>query len=153
MTEAELAWLAGILEGEGSFMVAKSRYKERVYRYARITVQMSDADVIERVHKLTQTKGGIFTAAATGLGNIPLHRVWVSGQAAYELMEKLRPWMGKRRQARIDEVMAIHAAGRQSPSAQRAQLKEAAQRRWADTTPAERQVAMRPVNEARWNYR
>ena len=108
----EWAWLAGLLEGEGSFGIAVSRKSDgSVYEYPRVLLNMTDRDVVER--------------AATMMG---AHRVYhhkakkdkhrdqfkckVHGDLALELMRRVRPMMGERRSARIDELLSREAWGR-----------------------------------------
>ena len=43
-TDAEWAWLAGILDGEGSFTIIKSGYP-------RITLSMSDESIVSKIAK------------------------------------------------------------------------------------------------------
>lgn len=157
MTEAELAWLAGLLEGEGSFLLAYSRFNGKRYTYARISVQMADRDVIERVASLTKTKCKIFTDKVRATEKIraskPLHRAWVNGAAAVELMVQLRPWMGQRRQIRIDEVLAEHRKAASTESQLRKQRLSAsskAQALFAALSPEQKSARMRIAAEARW---
>ena len=49
----DLMWLAGLLEGEGSFLMARNIVAGKVYRYPKITVNMTDRDVIEHAAEVT----------------------------------------------------------------------------------------------------
>lgn len=40
MTTAEIAWLAGLLEGEGSFMVHRSTAKGKIYPKPRVQISL-----------------------------------------------------------------------------------------------------------------
>mgnify|MGYP001562412677 CR=1 FL=1 len=96
-----LHWLAGIVEGEGSFFIRKTLRG----RYPTIAVSMSDEDVIRKL------------AAMTGVGTIsetaPIekhHKTQWRWQVAktvdvIDLMKRLQPLMGKRRRKRIDEIL------------------------------------------------
>lgn len=108
-TRESLAWLAGLLEGEGSFLLHKqtSKWRDRLYhyRYPRVTLQMTDEDIVNRAHQ------------TAGLGNVcgPFYpkggrkATWVwhvtTGSDAYALMVALYPWLGVRRKADISAVI------------------------------------------------
>ena len=54
MTVAELAWVAGLIEGEGCFFVTERKTeKYGPYRYARVTVCMTDRDILELLQAVT----------------------------------------------------------------------------------------------------
>jgi hypothetical protein len=48
LTLIQVAWLAGLLEGEGYFGLIPNKVKGKTYRYARVGVTMTDEDVIRR---------------------------------------------------------------------------------------------------------
>jgi DNA-binding Lrp family transcriptional regulator len=107
MTDFELGWVAGILEGEGCFFVTTRRTaKYGPYVYARVT-GMTDRDVLERLRKVT----GVGVLERVRARKDPRHKpIWqwiVSrNQEAIELMVAVYPHMGTRRQAKIREVLA-----------------------------------------------
>ena len=93
---SQIAWLAGILEGEGSFGMAKTS--------PCIQIQMCDRDIVERV---------------AGLLNIKLRAPWkrkdgyqwvwgcrAFGTDAVGWMLTLYTFLGERRRAKIREVLA-----------------------------------------------
>src|ERR1700733_8067762 len=108
MTPEETAWCAGVLESEGCFHLQEGRYP-------RVRVMMTDRDVLERLRLLVSGKP---------LRVIPKRQAhhkqaWqldiCTSQKAANLMQLVRPWMGKRRTARIDECLAAwskHAASK-----------------------------------------
>lgn len=120
MSPVDLAWLAGLLEGEGCFMLTRlSKEQLGTYRYPLIRLGMVDQDVIERAHSLT------------GFGTVshqypPSHRarqvqptwVWAVSRTkeALLLMRTLYPHMGARRREQIDAVLST-TIGHQSLSA------------------------------------
>lgn len=96
ITNEDLHWLAGLLEGEGCFTLHKS--KKRLY--PKMQINMNDRDVIERVAELIgKNVGGPY---GTGF-----YTVQIVGRQAIELMEVLKPLMMSRRKARIEEVIEI----------------------------------------------
>ena len=106
----KLAWLAGLLEGEGSFMISFSRRGDKKYKYARIGIQMTDLDVIEKVRDIFQSK--IFTYEQQKRPHInsskTMYRLWLDGKNAVELMKLVCPFMGKRRRSQINVVLSQH---------------------------------------------
>ena len=108
----DLAWLAGLLEGEGSFMLCKGS--------PEIGMQTTDRDVADRA-------AALFGKTITGAGYQPkggahYKRVWgvrVHGAKAIGWMFTLYPFMGERRQAKIREVVAGWRASRRAPRAPR----------------------------------
>lgn len=105
MTEGEIAWLAGLLEGEGSFVFKKQKRRNGVYVMPVIKVGSTDLDVMQRV------------AEMWGAKHMQFHRrrqphwkdQWIvtrSGQPAVETMRQILPWMGERRAAKIRELIA-----------------------------------------------
>lgn len=111
MRDIDRAWVAGILEGEGSFTLGAEGYraggKPRI-RQIQVTCGMTDEDVIRRLHRLA------------GIGNLHLGRrrdprranakqmyVWQASKRLDVLpfLREIRPLMGERRGARIDELL------------------------------------------------
>lgn len=85
-------------------MLAPSRkYKGKTYRYPRLTVNMTDLDVIERAAALIGCKVQVLPVQP---GRLPAFRATRVGSAAAALMRELRPLMGERRRAQIDAALA-----------------------------------------------
>lgn len=96
MNSEELAWIAGWLEGEGSFITRGTT--------CSVTASSTDLDVLERVRSLA---GGRVHAITKRQAHWKDAWVWtLSGTPAYELMTRLLPWLGSRRAARAQEVLA-----------------------------------------------
>lgn len=116
-SEAEIAWLAGILEGEGSFWMLTSHVSGKQYRYPKIAVTMTDRDVIEGVAALIG--GSVYSVppSRSQPDRLPAFRAQASGANAAEWMRLLHPWLGARRRAKIDEVLAEYALA--EPTAER----------------------------------
>jgi hypothetical protein len=102
-TEAEIAWAAGLFEGEGCISFGRSAASD--YRLPQMTIVMTDRDVLER-----------FQAVVGGnLSGKPFRRAehvkeqwsWrIHGKPAYAVYLRLRPWLCERRRQRGDEVFA-----------------------------------------------
>jgi len=95
MTPQELGWLAGWLEGEGTFYYTKSKSSPTVI----IQVFSVDLDVIEKAAALM--RGKIYFIKARGPSQSG-YRIHLESLPAVELMQNLLPFMGKRRTAQIE---------------------------------------------------
>jgi hypothetical protein len=104
MSEADIAWLAGLLEGEGSFFMSRTPNGDVMYQYPLIVVSMTDEDVIERVARFFGTKVYRYKYDKRP-GHKATYKAVVSGSRAAGLMEMILPWMGVRRSAKIKELL------------------------------------------------
>lgn len=102
MTDAELCWLAGLLEGEGSFCKGPPSRPNSL----QVSLQMTDEDVVARAANLF----GVAYSRGT-----PKKKAWkytyrtlLRGYPAAALMKQLRPMMGQRRQGQIDRALASY---------------------------------------------
>lgn len=97
-TKIEVAWAAGLLEGEGSFLQKANR------KTIVVTCQMTDLDVLQRLQGLFG--GAIYVTSKAK----PHHKdawVWcIFGTNAATVMELVKPHMLGRRTARIEKVLA-----------------------------------------------
>lgn len=102
LSACELHWLAGWLEGEGSFQ----RPPPSDPRRARILGSTCDADVAHEGGRLLQTEPLLsHDERDRGLGWSPRWRLLKRGGFAVEVMTALRPLMGSRRQAQISAAL------------------------------------------------
>ena len=99
MEKCELYWLAGLLEGEGSFYPGPPSSPNLPI----LSVSMTDEDVIAKVASLLGVTYNLQKSR---------HEKWkesycakVKGRTAVELMKKLKPLMGERRQSQIDKAL------------------------------------------------
>lgn len=112
LDDRDLCWLAGILEGEGSFLKGPPSSPNQ----PRIVVEMTDQDVVARVAELF---GMSVTALSARQENWkPTWRTDLRGAKAVMLMEVMKPLMGARRQGQIDAALATYSyrAGKVSPA-------------------------------------
>jgi hypothetical protein len=98
--ECEVAWLAGLLEGEGTF----SRNRTESNSYPVLSVHMCSRDVVERA--------GVILGALSVQQRKPSDPSWnltyraaIGGLEAALWMQRLRPMMGERRRAAIDVAL------------------------------------------------
>lgn len=104
MSKTELAWLAGLLEGEGCFYLTSNRQTKKTYHYPAVQLCMTDRDIVERAAVLMGTK--CWARKANYKPN--WNQAWVTaviGSRAVALMEAVLPFMGIRRSAKIRSLI------------------------------------------------
>lgn len=113
--KTDLAWIAGLLEGEGSFGCRSFRSARNV----QIRCNMTDEDVVRLLHKKTAvgTFGGPYSSGPSCRKCSDPSKIYrkryawnVSGPEAYLLMKELLPLMGKRRSRKIKELVKAYDA-------------------------------------------
>jgi hypothetical protein len=90
--DQSLAWLAGLLEGEGYFGTVNNRVAGKVYRYPRVGVNMADSDVIARVASLWSVS--VYVMRQSGVSKKTAYRAATTGARAADWMRRLYPFMG-----------------------------------------------------------
>lgn len=93
----DLLWLAGLLEGEGSFDAHRGKYP-------RIRLAMTDRDVVGRAASLMDAK------IRLSLHPAPAKSTWhteISGARAEGIMREILPFMGSRRSGKIADVLGV----------------------------------------------
>jgi hypothetical protein len=99
MTEHDLHWLAGLLEGEGAFFKGPPS-KSHV---PRVAIESTDEDVVARVASLC---GATYHRPKKRQEHWKQsYRVVLKGKRAVELMRLLYPLMGIRRRQQIDVAL------------------------------------------------
>lgn len=98
----DVVWLAGLLEGEGTFDLHRGKYP-------RVRVGMTDRDVVGRAATLLGAN------VRLSMKPMPYQATWhaeVSGEKAVEVMLAVLPFMGARRSGKIAAVLGEAALGR-----------------------------------------
>ncbi len=95
MKKTELAWLAGLLEGEGHFSMAGGS--------PAVVLLMTDKDVVKRVSALFSSK--VYPVKDNRPNTKQAWRTIAYGDKAINIMQLVRPHMGERRGSKIDEVL------------------------------------------------
>ena len=103
ISECDLCWLAGLFEGEGSFLAGPPSAP----RSPALQVSMTDRDVVERAGALLGVAVMVVPSRRDGWRTA--YSVRVRGSRAVPWMERLRPLMGKRRQEQIARAVASYA--------------------------------------------
>lgn len=101
MGPEQLAYLAGLLEGEGCFSIRRRAGRAPV---PEVRLQMQDRDVVDRV--AAWLEASVYELVARGNQSRPSYVTRVDGTLALVLMKALKPMMGERRTAKIEEIMA-----------------------------------------------
>ena len=109
-SKEEIIWLAGLLEGEGSFSLSGKIG-------VGVGLGTSDKDVAERAGKL-MGKEPTLDKSYSPLSRKPIWRVRVCGYRARRVMECILPWMGERRTAKIKELLALPNWGQSTPDSE-----------------------------------
>jgi len=102
ISDFELGWLVGIIEGEGSI---SCRYnKKSGYLCAELTVSSTDEDMIDKLHNIYPGKS---TYVRKYKNHYKEQYVWAitSRQGIRTIINTIYPYMGKRRKERIHEVL------------------------------------------------
>lgn len=95
-TPEDVVYLAGLLEGEGTFDLHRGKYP-------RIRLAMTDRDIVGRAATLMDTTIRLSFHRAPAA---PTWHAELSGERAAEIMSELLPHMGTRRSQRIATVLA-----------------------------------------------
>lgn len=104
LSDLDLAWLAGLIEGEGTFdSPRRVGGRGGSYRGCVITVGMTDEDVVARFARLVGAKS--YHSRPGRDGRLALYSCTISEPYAIVLMLRLYPLMGLRRQQRIAECI------------------------------------------------
>ena len=111
-SDAEIAWCAGLFEGEGNIGVARHAPYEGRFE-PRLQIRQTDEDVLVKFQSLM---GGRLTGPfLQGDADSKRYKVapkpyWIWVVSSWDEFERigslLRPWLGKRRGERFDLVLA-----------------------------------------------
>lgn len=111
MTDTETAWLAGLLEGEGSFLSWKQKDARSGNRTDVVRIQMStsDKDVLVRAAEIVGV-GRVkpLPYHPDRLGKKPMWIWTVQAKAdVRELALRLLPWLGSRRSQQVARIVEL----------------------------------------------
>jgi len=115
--ETELIiWLAGLLEGEGTFIAATSKYT------ACLSLNMTDHDIIHYVAQLWDVS--ISRPRKQKNHHRQSYRCMIRGGRAIRWMKAIRKYMGVRRKKQIDRAIVSHRPKGRDQKITRAQAGE-----------------------------
>jgi hypothetical protein len=114
----ELAWAAGLFEGEGCFVLGKGNGRYAHTRNVRAVLASTDPDVLLRFYKALGF--GHLSTRKTVPGRKPVH-VWNAGsfETFQAVVAMFWPWLGARRRAKARECLLAMRAYYAEETAQR----------------------------------
>lgn len=95
-------WLAGLFEGEGSFLKPSPSRPSEV----RIEIEMLDRDVLARVAALLGAKLQVRYRRTFKIPRT-VYRVRLTGKRAIAFMLRLQPYLSARRQVQINAALGV----------------------------------------------
>ena len=109
LSETEIAWIAGILEGEGYFGIdnrSKDRYElSKTPPAPFIKISMVDEDIIQRLSKLLDKS--YFSPSRKTVKGKQVYTLHIGEkEKVLFILEKILPHMGERRSERIRECIS-----------------------------------------------
>lgn len=103
-TDAEIAWAAGLFEGEGCFRFTGPRVGKS--RVAMLTIQMTDRDTMKRFRDAVDA-GRLRGPQDRGPGRKPIYAVDIAAREDVQrIIGAFLPWLGERRAAKARELLA-----------------------------------------------
>ena len=102
----EVAWIAGLLEGEGTFYMQSNRYLTLQYGSSDLDIVYRVAGIMKSHNKITEHKSKF----RDGYIRKRHYRVTLSGILAAQWMMTIYPLMGVRRKAKIKEILIVWKA-------------------------------------------
>lgn len=109
-TPEEVAWAAGLFEGEGSIELWQASSKAR--SYPRACLSSTDEDVVRKWNRIV---GGGKVLGPYARPNHPSHKpMWRAvrvGKSAEAVLAAFAPYLGERRTARMNEVLEQATGG------------------------------------------
>jgi len=101
LAASNIAWAAGLIEGEGCFTIHSG--------HPYFLIDMCDKDVLEKFQKIFPNS--TFRGPYIDVKNPqykPRYRVDAFGPKCVEIMEAIYPYMGLRRQLKIEELRKLN---------------------------------------------
>jgi hypothetical protein len=110
MQAHDLTWLAGLLEGEASFLSGPPVRPNRSY----ITLSMVDIDVVQRAALLLDIDGIVTRRFPPDSNKKPTYVITLYGSRAIKVMRTLIPLMSKRRTEQIEAAIKSYQPKRRT---------------------------------------
>jgi hypothetical protein len=108
-TDTEIAWAAGLFEGEGCIVFQKQKRGRGTCTCIRLELKMCDEDVVRRFADIVGAKVvGPYEQATAGWKPYWDCRIGKISEVRH-ILDLFGPYLGKRRQARVREVMDLYA--------------------------------------------
>lgn len=103
---ADIAWLAGIIDGEGSIFIMKQGRKDRDREFnyiLRVSVQSSDGIMAQECMKITGL-GACFDAITAKENQSNTYKWQVSGKKAAHVLENILPYLRVKREQALSAI-------------------------------------------------
>ncbi len=111
INRVDLAWLAGLMEGEGTFYLNNQHpHRSETYLYPKVVIGMTDEDIIKRVHQIMRfgKVWGPYRPPSRSQHQASWHWLPRKSTEALATMKLLQPHLGQRRQEQIQRVLEGH---------------------------------------------
>lgn len=105
LDEKDVCWLAGILDGEGSFCTLSAKK-----RLVAICCQMTDRDSIARIAFHFRSSYKLVKRRGVPAHYKPIYATQVSGMRAIAIMRRLYPHLCERRRGQVEDTIANWSA-------------------------------------------
>lgn len=108
----DIAWLAGLIEGEGSFYLSPDAKQVAIY------LRMTDEDVVVRAKLMFGIHTGVLVLTRGNSGRLrrnAMYGINVRGSAAVGWMLTLYSFLGARRRAKIRDIVSRWRSGKSVP--------------------------------------
>ena len=107
--QVDLAWAAGLFEGEGCLTISNGRQPNgSVFRQVRLKLNSTDEDVVRRFHGIVRVG---YVRVETDFERYGFKRQWgwyVGNRRDVEhVIGFLLPWLGARRSRRAEELLQL----------------------------------------------
>jgi hypothetical protein len=101
MKDTDIAWAAGLYEGEGSLT------KRKTDKGAFISLNMTDKDVVEKIYNVTGV-GSFFSIPSAEKGNRKPQWRWQVGkwEDVVDLLRLFLPYLGERRKKKVLQILS-----------------------------------------------
>lgn len=101
----DLYWIAGLIEGEGSFVIHNHLTGTKSFQF---TMGMTDKDTINKASRILKgNPNGYFEGTRNSPTHKRIYRIKMSGVQAIGWMMTLYPLMSQRRQEKIKEIIGL----------------------------------------------
>lgn len=104
-SDVETAWLAGLLEGEGTFCSFWGHQSGGRVLRSYVSLEMSDLDIVRRAAEMTGCRT-VVEIAPRKPGRKTTYQISLRGAEAIALMLRVEPLMGERRRDAIWRAVA-----------------------------------------------
>lgn len=106
-SNCEIAWAAGLYEGEGWISVERHQYKDTVCYYTVLGIDMTDKDILDRFPEIFDY-GSVKPKKKGKKDHYKEQFTWrvYKYSKILEVVELISPWLGKRRLLQIETALA-----------------------------------------------